>query len=61
MKVEFNIEKCSDYKIEAEKGCIYFMMCFEGQEMGKRERAGRELLIHLYPEVYGIFFKERAN
>lgn len=72
MKVEFNIENCPDYKSEAEKGCIYFMMCFKGQEMGKswyvrRGQGGHKcivLLIHLYPEVYGFFFfffKECAN
>lgn len=29
IKVEFNIGKCLDYKMEAEKGCIYFATCFE--------------------------------
>lgn len=29
MKVEFNIGKCLDYKMEAEKGCVYFAMRFK--------------------------------
>jgi len=36
MKVEFNIGKCPDYKMEAEKGCIYFAIRFKKrQEMGR--------------------------